>query len=99
MNARIYMFLLLLAASTAPACASPDKCAAGYKNFLGKLSPFVETGGEDELPRLMRRGLGILDACASGDEFAPADNWDNLFTEARQYSLAPPSEESAGRER
>jgi len=98
-NGRIFIVLLLLAASTAPACASTDKGAAGYKNSLGKLSPFVETGGEDELPRLMRRGLGILDACASGDEFAPADNSENLFTEARQHSLASPSEETAGRPR
>ncbi len=99
MNGRIFIFLLLLTASTAPVGASTDKCAAEYKNFLGKRSPFVETGGEDELPRLMRRGLGILDACASGDEFAPADIWEKLLTEARQHSLAPPSEESAGRGR
>lgn len=98
MNARIYMLLLLLAASTAPAHASTEKCAVGYKNFLGKLSPFVETGGEDELPRLMRRGLDILDACASGDEFAPADIWEKLLTEARQHSPRA-TEESAGRGR
>lgn len=94
MTRRIIALLLAAAAFAADADASTNKCAAGYKDFLGKISPFVESGPEGELPGLMRRGLSILDACASGDAFASAAIWEQLIRDARgKVKPAPDAKE------
>jgi len=72
--------LFALLSATGALAAAPD-CASGYKNFVMKVSPYIERVDPAELPEFMRRGLAALDTCMAGDDFTPHGVWDGLAAE------------------
>lgn len=80
---------VLLQLTTAAEAA--DKCAAGYKSFMEKISPHIVRVDEAEFPELMRRGLNILDACNAGDKYVPGQSWTDLVATAQAAGHEPAS--------
>jgi hypothetical protein len=76
-------FIGLTAAALAFAAPASAKfnCDEGYKGFMMKLSTHMGTMSETDLSALMRRGLGILDACNAGDNYIPTSAWDAMIDE------------------
>lgn len=66
---------------TSGALAAAPDCASGYKNFVMKVSPYIERVDPADLPEFMRRGLSAFDACMAGDSFTPHGVWDGLAAE------------------
>jgi hypothetical protein len=77
------MTLAVLAAGiaviSAPAFAAKPDCYGGYKDFLGKVNPFIGQIEDVDLPTLMRRGLSVYDACEAGDNFVPQGAWNQVI--------------------
>jgi hypothetical protein len=71
---------VVIAAAATPALAAKPDCYGGYKSFLGKVNPYIGQIDDVDLPTLMRRGLGIYDACNAGDNYTP-NNWDELVAQ------------------
>lgn len=78
----------LVFASTAPAHAAAEKCAGGYRDFLSTMSPFVDKMDETEIPVVMRKGIGVFDACTAGDAYAAATSWDEIVKRVQQHVKA-----------
>lgn len=73
----VFAMTAVLVQMPGPAGAA-DRCAAGYKDFIVTVSPYIDRVEDAELPSLMRRGIGILDACNAGDKYAPGASWRDL---------------------
>jgi hypothetical protein len=69
-----------LLAGVSPAFAKED-CNAGYKDFVGKMSTYVNKMSGDELAGYIRKGLGAYDSCMAGDAFSPHGVWDQILAD------------------
>ena len=69
-----------LLAGVSPAFAKED-CNAGYKDFVGKMSTYVNKMSGDELAGFIRKGLGAYDACMAGDAISPHGVWDGILAD------------------
>ena len=71
-----------LLAGVSPAFAKED-CAAGYKDFLGKMSVFVNKMSGYELTDAVRKSLDAYNSCTSGDSFSPHGVWDGILADMK----------------
>ena len=70
-----------LLAGVSPAFAKED-CNAGYKDFVGKMSTYVNKMSGDEIAGYIRKGLGAYDSCMAGDNsISPHGVWDGILAE------------------
>jgi len=69
-----------LLAGVSPAFAKED-CNAGYKDFVGKMSTYVNKMSGDELAGYIRKGLGAYESCMAGDAFSPHGVWDQILAD------------------
>jgi hypothetical protein len=74
------MIAAALLASVAPAFAASD-CGTSYKDFVGKMSTYVNKMSGDELAGFIRKGLGAYDACMAGDAISPHGVWDGILAD------------------
>jgi hypothetical protein len=74
----------LLAGAT-PALAKED-CDAGYKNFLSKMSIYVDKMSGYELADAVRKSLDAYNSCSSGDNFSPHGVWDGILADMASKS-------------
>ena len=76
------MIAALLVASVSPTFAATSDCGTGYKDFVGKMSPFVNKMSGDELAGYIRKGLGAYDSCMAGDNsITPHGVWDGILAD------------------
>ena len=75
------MIAALLVASMSPAFAATSDCATGYKDFVGKMSTYVNKMSGDEIAGYIRKGLGAYDSCMAGDAISPHGVWDGILAE------------------
>ena len=75
------MIAALLVASTSPAFAAASDCATGYKDFVSKMSTYVNKMSGDEIAGYIRKGLGAYDSCMAGDAISPHGVWDGILAE------------------
>ncbi len=65
-----------------PAFAKQD-CDAGYKNFLGKMSVYVDKMSGYELADAVRKSLDAYNSCTAGDSFSPHGVWDQILADMK----------------
>ena len=71
-----------LLAGMSPAFAANSDCGTGYKDFVGKMSTYVNKMSGDELAGYIRKGLGAYDSCMAGDNsITPHGVWDGILAE------------------
>ena len=76
------MIAATLLAGVAPAFAATSDCGTGYKDFVGKMSTYVNKMSGDELAGFIRKGLGAYDSCMAGDNsITPHGVWDGILAE------------------
>ena len=76
------MIAATLLAGVAPAFAATSDCGTGYKDFVGKMSTYVNKMSGDELAGYIRKGLGAYDSCMAGDNsITPHGVWDGILAE------------------
>jgi hypothetical protein len=85
------MIALALIASTAvalsaPAFAAKPDCDGGYKNFLGKMSIYVDKMSGYELADAVRKSLDAYNSCTAGDNFSPHGVWDQILADMQTKS-------------
>jgi hypothetical protein len=68
-----------------PAFAKTD-CDAGYKNFLGKMSVYVDKMSGYELADAVRKSLDAYNSCTAGDDFSPHGVWDQILADMKSKS-------------
>lgn len=66
----------------APAFAKSD-CDKGYKNFLGKMSIYVDKMSGYELADAVRKSLDAYNSCNAGDSFSPHGIWDKILADMK----------------
>ena len=72
----------LLVAGTTPTFAAKSDCDSGYKDFITKMSPYVDNVSGDELAGYIRKALGAYDSCTAGDSsLTPHGVWDGIIAE------------------
>jgi hypothetical protein len=69
-----------LLAGITPALAKED-CNAGYKDFLGKMSIYVNKMSGYELADAVRKSLDAYTSCTAGDSFSPHGVWDGILAD------------------
>jgi len=74
-----------LLVGAAPAFAKSD-CDAGYKNFLGKMSIYVDKMSGYELADAVRKSLDAYNSCTAGDSFSPHGVWDQILADMKAKS-------------
>ena len=72
-----------LVAVSAPAFAAKTDCDAGYKEFLGKMSIYVDKMTGYDLADAVRKSLDAYNSCAAGDNFSPHGVWDEIINEMK----------------
>ena len=71
-----------LLAGMSPAFAANSDCGTGYKDFVGKMSTYVNKMSGDELAGYIRKGLGAYDSCMAGDNsITPHGVWDQILAD------------------
>lgn len=75
-----------LVAVSAPAFAAKPDCDAGYKDFLGKMSIYVDKMTGYELADAVRKSLDAYNSCAAGDNFSPHGVWDQILADMKTKS-------------
>ncbi len=75
-----------LVAVSAPAFAAKTDCDAGYKEFLGKMSIYVDKMTGYDLADAVRKSLDAYNSCAAGDNFSPHGVWDEIINEMKTKS-------------
>jgi len=76
------MIAALLVASMSPAFAATSDCGTGYKDFVSKMSTYVNKMSGDEIAGYIRKGLGAYDSCMAGDNsITPHGVWDGILAE------------------
>jgi hypothetical protein len=68
-----------------PAFAKSD-CDAGYKDFLGKMSIYVNKMSGYELADAVRKSLDAYNSCTAGDDFSPHGVWDQILADMKSKS-------------
>jgi len=71
-----------LLAGVTPALAKED-CAGGYKDFLGKMSIYVNKMSGYELADAVRKSLDAYTSCTAGDSFSPHGVWDGILADMK----------------
>jgi hypothetical protein len=71
-----------LFAGATPALAKTD-CDGGFKNFMGKMSIYVDKTSGDELADAIRKSLDAYNSCKAGDNFSPRGVWDQIITDMK----------------
>ena len=79
-TAALSMIGALLLVGVTPAFAKED-CDAGYKDFLGKMSLYVNKMSGYELADAVRKSLDAYNSCKSGDNFSPHGVWDQILSD------------------
>jgi hypothetical protein len=69
-----------LAVGVTPALAKSD-CDGGYKNFLSKMSIYVDKMSGYELADAVRKSLDAYNSCTAGDNFSPHGVWDGILAD------------------
>jgi hypothetical protein len=69
-----------LLAGVTPALAKED-CDGGYKNFLSKMSVYVDKMSGYELADAVRKSLDAYNSCSAGDSFSPHGVWDGILAD------------------
>ena len=71
-----------LLAGMSPTFAATSDCGTGYKDFVGKMSTYVNKMSGDELAGYIRKGLGAYDSCMAGDNsITPHGVWDGILAD------------------
>ena len=71
-----------LLAGMSPAFAATSDCGTGYKDFVSKMSTYVNKMSGDELAGYIRKALGAYDSCMAGDNsITPHGVWDGILAE------------------
>ena len=71
-----------LLSGMSPAFAANSDCGTGYKDFVGKMSTYVNKMSGDELAGYIRKGLGAYDSCMAGDNsITPHGVWDGILAD------------------
>ena len=77
----IALIAALLVAGITPAFAKED-CNGGYKDFVSKMSTYVNKMSGDEIAGYIRKGLGAYDSCMAGDNsITPHGVWDGILAD------------------
>jgi hypothetical protein len=63
-----------------PVLAKSD-CDGGYKNFLSKMSLYVNKMSGYELADAVRKSLDAYNSCTAGDSFSPKGVWDGILAD------------------
>jgi hypothetical protein len=63
-----------------PVLAKSD-CDGGYKNFLSKMSIYVNKMSGYELADAVRKSLDAYNSCTAGDNFSPKGVWDGILAD------------------
>jgi hypothetical protein len=66
----------------APAFAKSD-CDNGYKDFLSKMSIYVNKMSGYELADAARKSLDAYNSCTAGDSFSPHGVWDQILADMK----------------
>jgi hypothetical protein len=74
-----------LIVGVSPAVAKTD-CDAGYKDFLGKMSIYVNKMSGYELADAVRKSLDAYNSCTAGDSFSPHGVWDQILADMKSKS-------------
>jgi len=74
-----------LLAGVTPALAKTD-CDGGYKNFLGKMTTYVNKMSGYELADAVRKSLDAYNSCTAGDSFSPQGVWDQILADMQAKS-------------
>lgn len=72
-----------LVAVSAPAFAAKPDCDGGYKDFLGKMSIYVDKMTGYELADAVRKSLDAYNSCSAGDSFSPYGVWDQILADMK----------------
>jgi hypothetical protein len=72
-------------AAATPAFAKAD-CDNGYKNFLSKMSTYVNKMSGYELADSVRKSLDAYNSCTAGDSFSPNGVWDQILADMQAKS-------------
>lgn len=73
---------ILIVGSMTPVLAAKSDCDAGYRDFVKKMSPYVDNVSGDELAGYVRKALGAYDSCTAGDSsITPHGVWDEILAE------------------
>ncbi len=75
-----------LVAVSAPAFAAKPDCDTGYKDFLSKMSIYVDKMTGYELADAVRKSLDAYNSCAAGDNFSPHGVWDQILADMKTKS-------------
>jgi hypothetical protein len=75
-----------LVAAASPAFAAKTDCDAGYKNFLTKMSIYVDKMSGYELADAVRKSLDAYNSCSAGDSFSPHGVWDQILADMKTKS-------------
>jgi hypothetical protein len=71
-----------LLAGMSPTFAATSDCGTGYKDFVSKMSTYVNKMSGDELAGYIRKGLGAYDSCMAGDNsITPHGVWDGILAD------------------
>jgi len=71
-----------LLAGMSPAFAANSDCGTGYKDFVSKMSTYVNKMSGDEIAGYIRKGLGAYDSCMAGDNsITPHGVWDGILAD------------------
>lgn len=77
-NISLAILSATLIAASAPAFASKADCDAGYKNFLKKMSTYVDTMTAYDLSEAISKSLTAYNTCSAGDSFSTKGVWDQI---------------------
>lgn len=72
-----------LVAVSAPAFAAKPDCDKGYKDFLSKMSIYVDKMTGYELADAVRKSLDVYNTCAAGDSFTQYGIWDQILADMK----------------
>ena len=76
----ISAFTAALLAGVPPALAKIG-CDAGFKNFMTKMTIYVDDMSSDELADAVRKSLDAYNSCEAGDTFSPHGVWDQILAD------------------
>ena len=76
------MVAAVLIAGVTPGFAATSDCGTGYKDFVSKMSTYVNKMSGDEIAGYIRKGLGAYNSCMAGDNsITPHGVWDGILAE------------------
>lgn len=75
-----------LVAVASPAFAAKTDCDVGYKDFLSKMSIYVDKMSGYELADAVRKSLDTYNSCSAGDSFSPHGVWDQILADMKTKS-------------